>query len=619
MYLLPQPKTIQEKKGQFQLTYKGNIRMEDTCPFTTYETAKLLQQEIKKTLGFQWDIKKVTNVSCKKDIVLSLSQEAILKTEGYRISITEQKVQIIGMDEVGLMYGIQTLRQIIRQCGAILPSLEIEDEPSIKDRGFYFDVTRGRIPTLEELKKLADTCAFYKLNQLQLYVEDTFLFEGYSETWRENTPLTSEEIMELDAYCLKRHIELVPSLASFGHLYGILKTKTYGHLCELEEPLSLEFSLVDRMRHHTVDVSNPESLLMVEDRILQYMKLFTSDKFNICADETFDLGKGRSKNLAEKVGVTRIYLDFLKKLCDIVIKAGKIPMYWGDILVESPEYIGELPSESICLNWEYSPVVTEDNIKALTNAGAKRLYVCPGVQSWSNLINKHHDAYLNILGMCRNAHKYGTMGVLNTCWGDCGHISHPEFSTVGLIYGAAFSWSDKELSEEEINKEISFLEYGDRSEKMVSLIANIADAEAATWWALAEFKEEMCRGKNAKEQSDRLLVRKEIDLKKNLAEAEKGINQLYQMAHTIKSDAKEKLAANLLMAEGQRIWSIIAYTIVEHVEGRTLSYQPSTLACKLEEWLMDYKDLWRSVSKESELNRIVEVVCWYADYLRDLK
>ena len=64
-------------------------------------------------------------------------------------------------------------------------------------------------------------------------MEHTFLFRGFSEVWRDDTPLTAEDILELDAYCRKRHIELVPSIACFGHLYKVLRTKTYGELCEM--------------------------------------------------------------------------------------------------------------------------------------------------------------------------------------------------------------------------------------------------------------------------------------------------------------------------------------------------------------------------------------------------
>ncbi len=40
------------------------------------------------------------------------------------------------------------------------------------------------------------------------------------------------------------------------------------------------------------------------------------------------------------------------------------------------------------------------------------------------------------------------------------------------------------------------------------------------------------------------------------------------------------------------------------------------LAAELEEWFLFYKEVWRSVSRESELYRIQDVVFGYADLLR---
>ena len=48
--------------------------------------------------------------------------------------------------------------------------------------------------------------------------------------------------MELDQYCLERGIELVPSLSCFGHLYKVLSSKGYSHLCELEGADQMPFS-----------------------------------------------------------------------------------------------------------------------------------------------------------------------------------------------------------------------------------------------------------------------------------------------------------------------------------------------------------------------------------------
>ena len=41
--------------------------------------------------------------------------------------------------------------------GALLPACRIEDAPCYPVRGYDFDVSRGRTPTLESLLRLADT------------------------------------------------------------------------------------------------------------------------------------------------------------------------------------------------------------------------------------------------------------------------------------------------------------------------------------------------------------------------------------------------------------------------------------------------------------------------------
>ena len=621
MYILPAPKKLEKGPGIYRLTYSGSIRLDEGCPFGAYTYAKLLKQEIARAVACDFSITTTTCASTKLDDknCILMSVQPSENTESYHLSVTPEGIHLTGHGEAGLLYAVQTLRQLIRQFGTAVPVVEIEDEPSIRDRAFYYDVSRGRIPTLEELKRIADTCSFYKLNQLQLYVEHSYLFEDFGETWRDNTPLTAEEIMEFDAYCAALHIDLVPSLSSFGHLYGVLHTKQYGHLSEIEDERQ-GYYMVDRMRHHTVDVTNEESFIMVRDRILDYMKLFRSDKFNICADETFDLGKGKSKVLAEEKGVTELYLEFLGKLCQVLIDAGKTPMFWGDVILKDPELIKRLPESAICLNWEYYPEAKEDNTRTFVEAGAKHLYVCPAVQSWITLMNKHHDAYRNISGMCRFGHKYGAEGVLNTYWGDLGHIVHPEFANIGLIYGAAFSWSDVIMPEEEINARISLIEYGDRSGELVKLLSEISKDETANWWRIVDFKESVQKGGSKEDCCERFLKQDVALAQEILQKIEKNMEALYDKIILVDTENREKIVANILMAKGQMLWTVVDCVIASDILGTenpfTTDY--AGLAKELEEWLLDYKKLWRSVSKESELHRLVDVVCWYADYLRDL-
>ena len=639
MYIIPRPQQWYQKEGTFTLKYDRRIVLNSNCPPEVYEDAQMLQQDLEEYAGF------CTTISCgipeNGDICLQLGEH--MKEQEYTLLVQAHGICITGGSAVGIFYGIQTLRQIIEQCGCCIPYTIIVDQPKILHRGFYHDVTRGRIPTMDYLKKLVDRMAFYKLNQLQLYMEHTFLFRGFSEVWRDDTPLTAEDILELDAYCRKRHIELVPSIACFGHLYKVLRTKTYGELCEMPGMEKEPFGFVDRMRHHTLDVSNPESIQLVKALIDEFMPLFTSQYFNICADETFDL-----------------YLDFVKELCEYVVSKGKTPMFWGDIICEFPEAVQELPKETICLNWGYDADWPEDSTRKLSETGA-RLYNCPGVSGWDQLVNQIRVSYENISRMCQYASNYHAEGLLNTDWGDCGHINHPDFSLPGMIYGAAFSWNLEIPEFEDINRQISRVAYGDETETLASVLARISESWKFTWRNMVDFLEQdglklaqMGNPTDRKALLDELEKPVKIEepavYQQAAQELETIQQELYAAVSHLPVGRRGKIRAYLIAVQGmillQKIGAVLADFIAlmeaqgkepaedqavqsdinmendikripEHQETENAHREEQwNLAEDLEYWLYDYKKLWRSVSKEAELHRIEHVICQYADWLR---
>ena len=435
MIFLPQPSSLSYGEGTFTIHYDSRIFLDSESPAELFSAAQLLQQEIETQTGFRPAICRRHQPVGSHLIYLTASPE--LSREAYTLAVTPENITICGSLKSGVLYGVQTLRQMIRQAGAVLPTVLISDKPAMENRGFYHDATRGRVPTLSYLKQLADTLSFYKINQLQLYIEHSYLFDDLTEMWRDDTPLTAEDILELDRYCKGLGIDLVPSLASFGHLYKLLCTKSYAHLCELEGSASAPFSFYDRQAHHTLDITNPESLSLAKHILSEYMQLFSSKYFNLCADETFDLGKGASRALAEEKGTTVIYTEFVTELANYITESGRTPMFWSDVISQEPEVYHLLPKNLICLHWDYASNVSSERLTRLANSGAEHLYVCPGVQGWNQLINKYHEAYENISRMARYGHECHAMGLLNTDWGDYGHINHPDFSRIGMIYGAA--------------------------------------------------------------------------------------------------------------------------------------------------------------------------------------
>lgn len=606
IYLIPQPQQWTFMEGSCTIAYDGRITVGTSCKEEGYRYARLIKKELEEYAGFGLAVTR----GASKKTVIALSVDEKLKEQEYCLRVEKAGIFLTGGDGAGLLYAVQTLRQIIRQAGACIPCMNIRDYPDIPVRGLYYDVTRGRIPTLEYLKKLADQISFYKMNQLQLYIEHSFQFENLSEVWRDDTPLTAEELLALDAYCNELHIELVPSLACFGHLYKVLRTKTLGHLCELPDADKQPFGFVDRMEHHTLDASNPDSLALVKSWIEEYLPLFSSSYFNIGADETFDLGKGRSRELAKKEGTQRIYMDFLKKLCEFVVSKGKKPMFWADIICGFPDAMKELPKEAVCLNWGYEQFVSDESVKKLAEAGAVQ-YCCPGVSGWDQFVNRLRVSYDNCKRMCSYAGKYGAAGVLTTDWGDCGHINHPDLGTAGRIYGAAFSWNNDIPEYETMNRRISRLELQDESESFLDLAGRLSDCWVFTWRDCVNFVEHRCAAPTASELSGA------ADCLKELGDIRQG---MYELLPGLAPGKRSVIRPYLSAIRGMELLQKVGVALsagVYHTE-QLLPVDCKALAGELEEWFCDYKELWRSVGKEAELYRVQAVVYWYADYLREL-
>ncbi len=605
LYLIPKPKELEKRMGSFWLRYDSRIVLSPEIDRNGMVYANILKSCIQTWTGQSVDILK--GKPQKGDIFLCRTAE--LSEQEYRLTIEEQAIVGVGGDGAGVLYAVQTLCQIVEQCRNGLPCMNIVDKPDLKHRGYCLDETRGRVLKLDYLKRVADRLCRYKINEFQLYMEHSYLFEGLSEMWRNETPLTAEEILELDCYCRARHIELIPSLASFGHLYTLLSTKSYEDLCELEESSQRSFSFWERMQHHTVNVTDERVLPLIEGMLEEYMALFSSKKFNLCADETFDLGKGRSMAYAKKHGVHRMYIDYVKELCSFLVEKGRQPMFWGDVICAEPNLVKELPAETICLTWGYAADQREDESRKMAQTGVKQ-YLCPGVCGWNQWINLMEDSYENIVRMCSYAEKYHAIGILNTDWGDFGHINHPEYSVPGMIYGAAFSWNGAAIPFEEINRQIAKAEYHDNSGQLVNLLAQLSKYSLFNWWDAVMYYERKELGQGVEE---RLMLGQVSDAAKaSLADTklEELNRQIQGTAKNMDSRGTDILHACDITVEGIRIWNEIGAVLAGWER------EPFPLAERLETWFMHYKALWRGISKEGDLAHIAEIVFWYADLLR---
>ncbi|MBL7646911.1 MAG: family 20 glycosylhydrolase [Candidatus Hydrogenedentes bacterium] len=353
--------------------------------------------------------------------------------QGYEIVIAAGRagaeLAVTAHDEAGLFYAAQTLRQLAtlsRERGEI-PLCRIADHPDFPNRGVMLDVARDKVPEMKTLYELVDLFASWKYNQLQLYTEHTFAYKGHHAVWEDASPMTPAQVRDLDRYCRERYVQLVPNQNSFGHMNRWLSRPEYADLAET--PNGSDLCPVD-----------PRSIALLRSMYTFMLPNFSSPYFNVGCDETWSLGKGRSKEAVEQRGVGRVYLEFLLRIRDVVQENGKSMQFWADIINNHPELIPELPKDLVAMEWGYEanhPYA--EHTKRFHDNGV-RFYVVPGTSSWNTLLGRTENALGNIRNAAENGIAHGGEGFLMTDWGDGGHWQFQPVSYVPFLYGAALSW-----------------------------------------------------------------------------------------------------------------------------------------------------------------------------------
>lgn len=500
--------------------------------------------------------------------------------EGYELSINENDIRIKADGPAGAFYAVQTLRQIFKY--PEIPCLYIKDFPDFEYRGFYHDVTRGKIPTMETIKKLIDQMAYYKLNSLQLYVEHTFEFEEYKNLNASTGYLTKEDLLEIGAYCKENFIDFVPSLSTFGHLYELLEQPQYKHLRVLKDYETAPNFWHNRMAHHTLDPESPQSIALVESLIDQYISCFDSEWFNICCDETFDL---RSYD-ALGVDSGKLYVEFVKKIIAHVQKHGKRVMMWADILLKHPYTIDQIPEGTCFLNWYYRADPPEESIIRLAETGNAQI-VCPGTTTWNRLCENVEVEEQNICRMAEYGYAHGAKGVLNTNWGDWGNPCSLELSMYGLVLGAEKSWSVTTAVDDAFYSRVNALLY--ENHNGVQRLTELSKMHAFIDWR------NFCRAyfyHRYGDESDK----KEVVL--DLAAVQNGYTELVKNLSAEQWLNDEYRQEMLVAAEG----ICVIVELWAKLLGLPVKRQTDT-----RQWLHKYSEKWLQKNQPNELYRIREM------------
>jgi hexosaminidase len=446
--LLPYPRSLERQAGVYALPGQAVLHLEAGLPRdqVLLPIAACLQSAA-EGIGVRLEV--VTGPPEHPRLAMRAIQSTAAPdhAEGYALIISAQGVTIHYRQEGGLRAAVATLRQLLREHGRRLPRLVIGDYPDFTRRGVMLDVSRGRVPNLQTLLGLVEHLADFKINEFQLYMEHTFAYRNYEPVWRGWGPLTGEEILQLDARCRTLGIDLVPNQNSFGHLRYWLEYPPLKKLAEVAEPYECAGGAYVRYPT-TLAPNHPGTLPFLRRLFDEFLPHFTSSRFNVGCDETWDLGRGQSKRLCAAEGSGRVYVDFLKKIHREVEARGRQVMFWGDIILSHPELIRKLPKDMVALNWGYEADHPFEREARLFEKSKVPFYVCPGTSAWMSLIGRHDNGFANLRQAAVAGQKHGAIGYLNTDWGDGGHPQPLAVSYMPYLLGAALSWCARSANEE---------------------------------------------------------------------------------------------------------------------------------------------------------------------------
>lgn len=447
MYLYPQVKHYEKREGYYEVND---------------QLLYILHNEISQNLIYNGrGYFRQASASYEENVIMDIDPS--FGEEAYSIEIKEDGITIKHATEKGAFYGLITLFQInLNRTKQGIPCLYIEDEPELQVRGYMLDIARNKVPKLETLMGIIDLLAHLKFNHFELYVEGlAYYYPSFKDLYHTGmTPLRPSEFKKLEAYAKQNMIDLVPCHNGLGHM-----TEWLTHYPELAIMPDGMFMWGSHRPASTVNPLDPKSLELVQGFYKDAMKSSTSRYFHMNLDEPYELGHGKTKEEAQKIGVGQMYLDYVLKLAAWMKKHQRIPLIWGDVLNHYPETLEKLPKDIIFVDWGYDKDYPfEKTLKRLGDLGVSFM-AAPGTSSWNSITGRTSSMIQNIKQACVHTKLNKGRGILLTDWGDFGHLQTNVISLPAIVYAGLESWRGNVSNENGIRRYIDHYVFNNKNRK----------------------------------------------------------------------------------------------------------------------------------------------------------
>ena len=282
-------------------------------------------------------------------------------------------------------------------------------------KAFHLDL-RIQVMTLPALKSFVQQLHAGGINTLIMEYEATYPFEKHPLI-PNRYAYTKAEIKSFITFCMSLGIDVIPLQQSFGHVEYILRHERYAALREDNKALSQ----VCPTR------STVQDSLLFTDLYTELAQTHPSPYIHIGCDETYLLGHcERCRKKVAEEGVSKLYIDYVSMLCNIVLKLGKKPVLWADMVLKYPEAVGRLPKGTILVDWNYGWSMDHfgDHQKLL--ASGYTIWGAPAIRSspdnfYTTDWKKHFNNIRDFVPACR---QMGYQGMVLTSWSTSGAYSY---------------------------------------------------------------------------------------------------------------------------------------------------------------------------------------------------
>lgn len=265
-------------EGEFTLSKNSKIVVKDA---SLEATAKQIQFYLKEMIKHELEI--VTSGEKSGDIVLVKDGSVDnLGKEGYTLAIDDM-IEIKSNYETGILYGGISITQMFSQNDGMNNVAKglARDYPKYEVRAGMLDVARTYIP-MEYLQEMTIYMAYYKLNEVQVHVNDYWGATGYS-AFR----------LECDTYPMITATDGSYTKEEYRQYQIDMKNYGINVITEIDTPYHAECFRnvpgVKMLKAGALDIREQSSYDVIEAVLDEYLDgpnpVIQSDKFHIGTDE----------------------------------------------------------------------------------------------------------------------------------------------------------------------------------------------------------------------------------------------------------------------------------------------------------------------------------------------